>query len=406
MEECRSLYLFELKFRFTTYQTFKTMEFFQLGYDAFKEIIRFLTKKSETRNVLKRNLFREIRDNLKLLEHFDKKGIDFSKIILNLSNAAIEQAINKDFHFNNLSKAKLTEAYLHEERGRKYIGWDCDKLLMSIDGKISELKKLPNIYKDISDAPLNPKLRLSNLLYQLQLLSMLIRTESGTLPEHKHGASPEKRKRMQVFKNVDDYVVGERTVATIGTFDGVHLGHKRILSQLLESARSKKGESLVISFHPHPRLALKPQDSSLKLLHTLEEKINSLEKLGIDKLLLIPFTPAFAQLSSEEFIKKILVEKLKIYKIVIGYDHRFGKNRDGGLQALLEAGKQYGFSVEEIPAKKIDAAEVSSTAIRAALAEGDLEKANRYLGYRYSLQGNVITGNKLGRTIGFPTANL
>ncbi|MFN8397185.1 MAG: bifunctional riboflavin kinase/FAD synthetase [Bacteroidia bacterium] len=211
---------------------------------------------------------------------------------------------------------------------------------------------------------------------------------------------------MKVFRSLDGFERGTRTVATIGTYDGVHLGHQKILGRLLSTAKEVGGESLVISFHPHPRLVLQPDDKSLRILQSIDEKIAALEALGIDKLLLIPFTKEFAALDSQSFIEQVLVQTVGIHRIVIGYDHQFGRDRRGGLRDLEEAGKGHGFSVEEIPAQQIDDANVSSTLIRKALTAGDIETATKFLGYDYQLAGTVVEGQKLGRTIGYPTANI
>jgi riboflavin kinase / FMN adenylyltransferase len=194
--------------------------------------------------------------------------------------------------------------------------------------------------------------------------------------------------------------------ATIGTFDGLHLGHRKIISQLIAAARRVGGESTVISFHPHPRLVLFPEDNPLRLLHTLEERIAAFRAIGVDNLLLVPFTKEFSRLSSERFIDEVLVQTVGIHTIVIGYDHHFGKNRTGGLKELQDAGALRGFEVEEIPAEQVDSANVSSTKIRKALQDGDVATANRYLSYAYPLTGTVVRGQQLGRTIGYPTANI
>ncbi len=211
---------------------------------------------------------------------------------------------------------------------------------------------------------------------------------------------------MKVFRSLDGFERGIHATATIGTFDGVHLGHQKILGRLLEAAREVDGESVVISFHPHPRLVLNPEDKSLRMLQDIEEKIAALDAFGIDKLLLIPFTREFAEQDSQEFISQILIQTVGIKRIVIGYDHHFGKNRSGGLKELQAGAATYGFEVEEIPAEQIDNANVSSTKIRQALLSGDIATASRFLGYDYGLQGTVVEGEKLGRTIGYPTANI
>lgn len=199
---------------------------------------------------------------------------------------------------------------------------------------------------------------------------------------------------------------GRNATATIGTFDGVHLGHQKILGRLIAAAKEIDGESVVISFDPHPRLVLNPNDRSLRMLQSIEEKIAALEAFGIDKLLLITFTPEFASLDSDAFIAKVLVETVGIKRIVIGYDHHFGKNRAGGLKELEAGAAKYGYQVEEIPAEQIDNANISSTNIRKALESGDIPTASKFLGYDYGLLGTVVEGQKLGRTIGYPTANI
>lgn len=199
---------------------------------------------------------------------------------------------------------------------------------------------------------------------------------------------------------------GAGAVVTMGTFDGVHPGHVAILQRVLKAARADGGEAVVITFHPHPRLVLQPQDRELQLLQTLAEKTERMRVLGIDKMLVIPFTPQFAATDSEDFIRKVLAGTVQARKVIVGYDHRFGRGRGGGLAELRELGPQLGFEVEEIPAQEIDDAKVSSTRIRQELLDGHIEQANRLLGYAYPLQGTVVHGNKRGRTIGYPTANL
>jgi riboflavin kinase/FMN adenylyltransferase len=195
-------------------------------------------------------------------------------------------------------------------------------------------------------------------------------------------------------------------VVTVGTFDGVHRGHQTILRRLCDAARNVQGESLVLSFDPHPRAVLFPQDPSLKILQTVSEKAQRLEALGIDHLLVIPFTPEFAAMSYDRFVKEILVDRIGTHHLVVGYDHQFGKNREGSFTELRELGERYGFGVEEIPAHDIDQVAVSSTRIRKALLEGDVKAAATLLGYSYVFTGRVVQGRQLGRTLGFPTANL
>lgn len=211
---------------------------------------------------------------------------------------------------------------------------------------------------------------------------------------------------MQIYYSIDDFKPVKNAVVTSGTFDGVHVGHKKILSRLTEVARKSEGETVVITFWPHPRLVLYPDDTQLKLLNTFEEKAALLKREGIQHVLRIPFTKEFSQLSSEEFIRKILVEKIGTKKLVIGYDHHFGKNREGSFEQLKVNGPAYGFDVEEIPRQDVDHVTVSSTTIRRAIESADIELANHLLGQRYSLSGRVIKGDQLGRQLGYPTANI
>ncbi len=211
---------------------------------------------------------------------------------------------------------------------------------------------------------------------------------------------------MKIYHSLDDFARLNYGVVTSGTFDGVHLGHQKILQRLQEIARKHHGESVVITFWPHPRMILRPTDLSLKLLNTFEEKAELLRHQNIDHLIRIPFTKEFSQLTSQEFITKILVETIGTKKLVIGYDHRFGKNREGSFDQLKLNGPTYGFDVEEISQQDIDHVAVSSSKIRKALEVGDLETATHFLGRPYSLSGRIIKGDKLGRVLGFPTANI
>ncbi|MEM6805020.1 MAG: bifunctional riboflavin kinase/FAD synthetase [Bacteroidota bacterium] len=211
---------------------------------------------------------------------------------------------------------------------------------------------------------------------------------------------------MKVYRSLEEFEKGKYCVATIGTFDGLHLGHKTILKRIQTLAKEKGGESLLISFHPHPRLVIFPENNPLRLLHTLDEKIQMLEEMGLDKLLLIPFTKEFSRTSSKSFIRDILSKQVGISHIVIGYDHHFGKNRTGGIEELRAYAPSLNYEVEEIPAQAIDDANISSTKIRNALLEGDVKTAQIYLGYEYGFSGKVVHGEKLGRKIGYPTANM
>ena len=195
-------------------------------------------------------------------------------------------------------------------------------------------------------------------------------------------------------------------MATIGTFDGVHYGHQKIIKRLCELARATGGESVILTFFPHPRMIIDPENQDLKMINTIKEKAKILEGLGVDHLIITPFTRDFSNLSPEEYIKNILVETIGIKNLIVGYDHRFGKDRKGGWVELQELAKVYDYKIEEIPEQDIDDVAVSSTKIRKALLNGDVSLAANYLGYDFSLFGKVIKGDKIGRTIGFPTANL
>lgn len=210
---------------------------------------------------------------------------------------------------------------------------------------------------------------------------------------------------MKVYQSLAEFNTLNCAVATTGTFDGVHLGHKKILSQLVQTAHKVGGESVLLTFSPHPRLVLQP-DVELQLLTSLEEKIGLLEQTGLDHLIIHPFTKEFSRTPSLEFVREILVNQLGVKQLVIGYDHHFGRNREGSFHHLKEFGPIYGFEVEEIPALDIDAVNISSTKIRTALIEGNVELATTYLGHPYIIGGEVIKGDQIGRSIGFPTANL
>lgn len=211
---------------------------------------------------------------------------------------------------------------------------------------------------------------------------------------------------MQVHKHIDKLPKFRNAVVTIGTFDGVHTGHRIITQQLTEKAAAIGGESVIITFNPHPRRIVGNRISEIRLINTIEEKIELLEKQGIDHLVIVPFTQAFAEQTALEYVEKFLVAHFHPRCLVIGYDHRFGKNREGNYQ-LLEALKgKHGYELVEIPAKLLNDNAISSTRIRASIINSQIEAANSYLGYAYFFEGTVIEGNKLGRTIGYPTANL
>ncbi|MDT0557929.1 bifunctional riboflavin kinase/FAD synthetase [Ichthyenterobacterium sp. W332] len=197
----------------------------------------------------------------------------------------------------------------------------------------------------------------------------------------------------------------EHSVITIGTFDGVHIGHQKIIEQLLSVANKQNLKPVVLTFFPHPRMVIQP-DFKMELLNTIDEKRGILLKLGIEELVIKRFTKKFASLTARAYVEEILVKELKIKHVIIGYDHRFGKGRLANIENMKSLGSEFNFTVQEIPAQDISDITVSSTKIRKALAEGNLELANRYLGYNYFLSGTIIKGRGLGKTIQFPTANI
>ena len=210
---------------------------------------------------------------------------------------------------------------------------------------------------------------------------------------------------MKIFNSINDFTCSKKTTFTLGTFDGVHIGHRKILEKLIKNTENDQTESLVLTFFPHPRMFLKGQ-SDIKLLNTIGEKIDLLENLGVQNLVIHPFDEAFSKLTAEEFVKTVLVDRFHIHKIIIGHDHRFGRNRTANIDDLISFGKQYNFEVEQISVQEIKDVSISSTKIRKALIDGNMALANDYLGYEYFLTGTVIKGKQLGNTIGFPTANL
>lgn len=210
---------------------------------------------------------------------------------------------------------------------------------------------------------------------------------------------------MRIFNSINDFTTSKKTIVTLGTFDGVHVGHKAILDKICKAAQQEDLESVILTFFPHPRLIVS-NNYDIKLLNTMEEKSILLEKNGIQNFIIHPFDKTFSELSPREFVTQVLVEKLNIQKIIIGHDHKFGKNRAADFNDLINFGKEFGFEVEEISAQQINDVSVSSTKIRNSLLEGNISLANAYLGYPYVVTGNVVTGNQLGRTIGFPTANI
>jgi riboflavin kinase/FMN adenylyltransferase len=208
-----------------------------------------------------------------------------------------------------------------------------------------------------------------------------------------------------IVRDISQFKSTKPSVLTIGTFDGVHIGHRKILEHLIKQGRDQNLQATLLTFFPHPRMVLQ-KDSGIKMLNTIAEKSEILESLGLDCLVIHPFTKAFSRLTATAYVQDILVDTLKAKKIIIGYDHRFGRNRTANLSDLKAFGADYDFQVEEIPAQEVDQVSVSSTKIRQALQSGDLETANTFLGYPYMISGKVIRGKGLGRTMGFPTANL
>ena len=210
---------------------------------------------------------------------------------------------------------------------------------------------------------------------------------------------------LKIFHSINDFHSTKKTVLTLGTFDGVHAGHRKILERLTQNVENGKYESLVLTFFPHPRMVLQ-EKSGIKLLNTIPEKIDLLEKIGIENLIIHPFDESFSRLTAQEFVKNILLDKLHIQKIIIGHDHHFGRNRTANIDDLIAFGKQYDFEVEQISVQEVNDVSISSTKIRNALLDGNMALANDYLGYDYFLTGTVYKGKQLGRTIGFPTANI
>lgn len=211
---------------------------------------------------------------------------------------------------------------------------------------------------------------------------------------------------MQIHEGLADFPSIPHAVVTSGTFDGVHLGHQKILHRLSELAKKNKGETVLLTYWPHPRLVLYPREHHLRLLSTFEEKVELLRSFGIDHLIKLPFTQEFSQMSSVDFIQQILVDKIQTKCLVIGYDHKFGKNREGSFDYLQAHSKELGFDLEEISRQDVEDMGVSSSKIRTALESGDLLTATSYLGRPYSLTGEVVEGQQIGRSIGFPTANI
>jgi riboflavin kinase/FMN adenylyltransferase len=211
---------------------------------------------------------------------------------------------------------------------------------------------------------------------------------------------------VRIFKDIDELGAFKNSVVTIGTFDGAHKGHQKILSRLNDRAKETQGESILFTFYPHPRMIVFPENHNLKLLQTIDEKIESLASFGLDNLIIYPFTKEFSRLTAFEFVRDILVEKLKVKTLVIGYDHQFGRNREGDLEFLKETAKIFDFDVEEISAEEVQEVNVSSTKIRQSLNNGNIERANEFLGRPFLCTGKVVEGKRLGRELGFPTLNI
>jgi riboflavin kinase/FMN adenylyltransferase len=211
---------------------------------------------------------------------------------------------------------------------------------------------------------------------------------------------------MKIYQGIENFKPGNGAIVTVGTFDGVHAGHIEIFRKMVWEASQTGKETVVITFHPHPRLVIHPDSKDLKFINTQQKKFELIERSGIEHLIIVPFNRDFSNLSSAEFVRKYLVEKIRTNKLIVGYDHHFGKDRLGGFNDLLGLGKIHGFEVEEVGMKTIDGIAVSSTKIRKALTDGDVKLANLLLGYHYSISGEVVYGNRIGRTIGFPTANI
>ena len=210
---------------------------------------------------------------------------------------------------------------------------------------------------------------------------------------------------MRIFDNLKSYSSEKESILTIGTFDGVHIGHNKILKRLIQDSKKNNLSSLVMTFFPHPRMILN-KSHEIKMIDTIDEKINLLEKTGLDNLIIHPFDNNFSKIRAKEFVEEILVKKLKIKEIIIGYDHKFGKDREASVEDLKKFGQDYMFTVKEIPAQEIDSIAISSTKIRNAILNGEIEKCNKFLGRNFILTGKVVYGDGLGKKIDFPTANI
>ena len=210
---------------------------------------------------------------------------------------------------------------------------------------------------------------------------------------------------MKTIHGIENFPADEASLVTIGTFDGVHLGHQQILKQLIDTSRKSKLKSVLLTFFPHPRMVLQP-DVPMHLIQTIEERERALAKTGLDYLVIHPFSAEFSRLSADDYVKRVLVQQLNVQKVVVGYDHRFGRNRTASLEDMYHYADIYDFEVIEIDAKKIDSTAVSSTKIRKAIDEGNIELANIYLGQPFTLEGMIVHGDKRGRELSYPTANM
>lgn len=210
---------------------------------------------------------------------------------------------------------------------------------------------------------------------------------------------------MKIYHSLEQYDIKKRSCVTIGTFDGVHIGHQKVIENLVKKAESEKAVSVLLTFFPHPRMVTQ-KSKKIQLINTIQEKIKLLSKTKLDVLIVQEFTKKFSEQSALFFVRDILVNKLHVNHLIVGYDHRFGKNREGGFEQLQEYGYTYGFTVSKIQKEEIDTIAVSSTKIRNAISEGNIEKANSYLGHYFTLSGKVVDGKKIGSKIGFPTANI
>ena len=210
---------------------------------------------------------------------------------------------------------------------------------------------------------------------------------------------------MKKHENACTYINNIKSAVTIGTFDGVHIGHKKIIERLTSSAKENNLESIILTFFPHPRMVLQ-KNANIKLINTMEERSQILERTGLNHIVIHPFSTEFSQLSAKEYVQQMLVKYLKAEKVIIGYDHRFGKDRTANIEDLVTYGNEFGFDVEEISQQDVEDVAVSSTKIRKALENGEIDKANKYLGYEFMLTGKIVKGKQLGRTLGYPTANM